>query len=158
LKPGVFSGPVHVQGPEDELSFSMEFDLQIEEGNDPVMNDTLSDIEQDARQILEDGGQDIVDEAQDLVPVRTGFLQAGIYYQVEDVSGLTVGAHAGYASFVEYGTSRMAARPFLEPAINDNQDTIQGALDDMIAQHLSDDMSEDDPELEFDVEMEALGE
>ena len=52
-----------------------------------------------------------------LAPVDTGFLRSSI--QAEDLTGVTwrVNVWAEYGEFVELGTSRMRARPFLAPAV-----------------------------------------
>ncbi len=49
-------------------------------------------------------------------PVRTGFLRSTIYYRSEGPFRYSVGATAGYAGYVEFGTQFMAAQPFLHPA------------------------------------------
>lgn len=61
--------------------------------------------------------------AQDKCPVDTGLLRDSIF-AIADASGgahrrtLIVGADAPYAYFVETGTARMRAQPFLRPAID----------------------------------------
>lgn len=63
------------------------------------------------------------------VPVRTGRLQASIVQTVsrvrEGFRGVvqTFGIH--YAQYVEYGTSKMAARPFMRPAAEMNREVIK---------------------------------
>jgi len=54
-------------------------------------------------------------QAQANAPVRTGFLRSSI---TRLVSGgkFAVTALASYAGFVEFGTRRMSARPYLTPA------------------------------------------
>ena len=138
------------------LSIRLEFDLTIVEGNDPTMNATIGEIQQEARTILEDGGAQIVEDARRLAPVRTGALMQSLYYQVDDVTGLTVGATVPYAVYQEYGTRRMAAHAFLLPSINEYQPMIQEQLDQMIAEKLAQDTSVDDPEFEFNRTMEEL--
>lgn len=56
-------------------------------------------------------------QAKMLAPVDTGFLRSSI--QADDVSGITwrVNVWAEYGPFVELGTSRMRAQPFLAPAV-----------------------------------------
>jgi HK97 gp10 family phage protein len=61
----------------------------------------------------------IVDTAQGLVPVDTGALRDSI--RAEPVAPthwqvIAGGGDVDYAIFVEYGTSKMAAQPFLTPA------------------------------------------
>lgn len=132
------------------VQYVLEFDLVIEEGDDPVSDSAVGDIQQDAWRILDEGGQTIVDDAKATVPVKTGALRDSIYYQVLNVDGLVIGASAVYSEYVE------KAKSFLAQAINRNQSQIQAALDNMIADHLAQDTSEENPELEFDVEMTAL--
>lgn len=59
---------------------------------------------------------------QSYCPVRTGFMHNSIYVDMnvpaqrkEIVARITVGAY--YASYVEYGTSRQQAQPFVRPTI-----------------------------------------
>lgn len=49
-------------------------------------------------------------------PVDTGYLRSTIYYRVEGPFQYSVGATAGYAGYVEFGTRFMVAQPFLRPA------------------------------------------
>ena len=56
------------------------------------------------------------DYARQIVPIVTGYLQSSIY--VEDLGDdVAVGAYADYAGFVENGTRKMQARPFLGPSL-----------------------------------------
>lgn len=55
-------------------------------------------------------------------PVDTGRLRASIAEELgEDSRGLVevIGTDVTYAPHVEYGTSRMAAQPYLRPALDD---------------------------------------
>ena len=54
--------------------------------------------------------------AKQLVPVRTGHLRSSIYAKISEWVA-EVGAEAAYALFVEFGTYRMRAQPYLYPAI-----------------------------------------
>ena len=54
--------------------------------------------------------------AKQLVPVRTGHLRSSIYAKISEWVA-EIGAEATYALFVEFGTRRMRARPYLYPAI-----------------------------------------
>ena len=63
-------------------------------------------------------------DAEALVPVRTGKLWKSIDYTVNQAP-MNIGpitgelyANTDYAHFVEFGTSRMMARPFIRPAYN----------------------------------------
>lgn len=63
------------------------------------------------------------------VPVQTGRLQASIVQRVERVAGRFRGvvetAGVPYMAFIEYGTSRMKARPFMRPAVAINKEVIK---------------------------------
>ena len=66
--------------------------------------------------------------AQNLTPVDTGNLRASIKHEREDEHTEVIGAFndsapykkVDYAKFVELGTSRMRAQPFLRPAAEDH--------------------------------------
>lgn len=62
-----------------------------------------------------------------LCPVRTGFLRSTCDCIFLGDSILCV-ADAEYAQYVEYGTSRMAAQPYFEPAIEDGVRAMQLVL------------------------------
>ncbi len=62
------------------------------------------------------------------VPVQTGALQASIQKSVKATSKGFLGriwTSLGYAGYVEFGTSRMQARPFMRPAIALSQQAIK---------------------------------
>ena len=58
-----------------------------------------------------------------LCPVDTGNLRNSITHEVvmED-SAVHIGTNVEYAAYVEYGTSKMKAQPYLEPAVIDHVD------------------------------------
>lgn len=60
--------------------------------------------------------------AKERCPVDTGRLRSSITHQV-DADGLSavVGTNVDYAPHVEFGTSRMAAQPFLFPAMESHR-------------------------------------
>lgn len=61
--------------------------------------------------------------AKKLCPVDTGRLRNSITHGV-DYSDTTayIGTNVEYAAYVEFGTSKTAAQPYLEPAVLDNLD------------------------------------
>lgn len=64
------------------------------------------------------------------VPVRTGALQASIEQKVTRTKLMTYQGEVytkgiPYAGAMEYGTSRIAPRPFMRPAVSLNQDAIK---------------------------------
>ena len=66
---------------------------------------------------LEEMALKVEREAKRIVPVRTGRLRASIHHgKMEDLVYF-VGSPVIYAPFVEYGTRKMAAKPYLRPAV-----------------------------------------
>ena len=63
------------------------------------------------------------------VPVRTGTLQASIQKEVKtDGLNKVVGrifSDADYSQYVEFGTSKMHARPFMRPALKLNEENLR---------------------------------
>ena len=60
-------------------------------------------------------------EAKKRCPVDTGLLRASITPVIESWAAGYVGTNTAYAPFVEYGTSKMPAQPFLEPAFEEGR-------------------------------------
>lgn len=58
---------------------------------------------------------DIEADAKALAPVDTGLLKNSISSDIKPMSA-EIGPSTHYAHFVEHGTSRMAAQPFMGPA------------------------------------------
>ncbi len=68
--------------------------------------------------------------AQAGVPVQTGLLQSSITQQVTrkglmSYQGEIRAYGVPYSGYIEYGTSKMRARPFMRPAVNLTKDAIQ---------------------------------
>ena len=56
-------------------------------------------------------------EAKRLCPVDTGRLRASITTEKIDTATYGVGTNVEYAPYVEFGTRKMAAQPYLRPAV-----------------------------------------
>ena len=76
-------------------------------------------IDAASRGVARAGGY-IVDLAQQLCPVDTGALRGSIRLEPSEPAPVMAvkagGGTVDYAGFIEYGTSRSAAQPFLTPA------------------------------------------
>lgn len=68
--------------------------------------------------------QDFKPLAKSLAPVRTGELRDSIDGEV-DATGVTVFASAPHAGFVEHGTTKAAAQPFMQPAFDQTKDKLK---------------------------------
>jgi HK97 gp10 family phage protein len=73
-------------------------------------------LRQRASAAVRKAAYDIEAHAKTVVPVDTGNLKNSIQTSVEGDLTAIVGTHVEYAPYVEYGTRRMAAKPYLGPA------------------------------------------
>lgn len=56
----------------------------------------------------------------------TGYLVSNIFTNIDtDGLGASVESRAEYSSYLEFGTENMAARPFLQPALEENKPQIR---------------------------------
>lgn len=54
--------------------------------------------------------------AKDIVPVDTGTLKNSIQTEHLEIAKAAIAPHTEYSAFVEYGTRKMKARPYMRPA------------------------------------------
>jgi HK97 gp10 family phage protein len=73
-------------------------------------------VQEKAIQAVQKAARDIEAHAKTVVPVRTGNLKNSILAEQESDLVWHVAPHTDYAIYVEYGTSRMGARPYMRPA------------------------------------------
>lgn len=90
-----------------------DVDVDLDEGGfEEIMGKLVKDVD---RRCLKVEGQ-----AKQLAPVDTGRLRSSITHEVErqgeEVVG-RIGSNVEYAAHQEFGTSRMAAHPYLRPAL-----------------------------------------
>lgn len=65
---------------------------------------------------------------------RTGRLRNSITYETsESEHAVYIGSNVEYAPYVELGTSRMAARPFLKPAVTEHIEDYKAIMNDIIS-------------------------
>ena len=97
-----------------------------------MLDKSLADVRGAIPQILEAGGRVIEAEAKINAPVDTGFLRNSIMVaeMMVDTKGgyIVVAVFAEYGAFVEFGTVKMDAQPYLRPAVYDNEAKIARAM------------------------------
>ncbi len=76
----------------------------------------MAALEQRATQAVAKAAQDTLSDAVQRAPIDTGNLRASGYARPSSRFVWRVGFTAGYAAYVELGTSRMRAQPYLVPA------------------------------------------
>lgn len=69
----------------------------------------------------------VADIARGLAPVDTGLLRDNIY-AIHFAKHSQVRARMPYSGYVEFGTYKMAAQPFLRPAVQEHQREILNAV------------------------------
>lgn len=95
----------------------------------------LTDIDSQANatelKALMTGANVVVNNAKRRVPKKTGTLSRSIHQEVSEDSVL-VGTDVSYAKYVEQGTAKMKGRPYLQPALAENEtrivNTVQKAM------------------------------
>ena len=65
-------------------------------------------------------------------PVDTGNLRSSITHRVVSDEEAHIGTNVEYAPYVEQGTSKMAAQPFLRPALDNNKSRIEKMIGDVV--------------------------
>lgn len=69
--------------------------------------------------------------AKDLCPVDTGNLRNSITHTVDEKNGAAyIGTNVEYGPYVELGTAKQAAQPFLKPAASDYGETYWNIMEE----------------------------
>ncbi|MEG0742680.1 MAG: hypothetical protein RSB91_01545 [Clostridia bacterium] len=80
---------------------------------------------------LAEGMALVLDDVRALCPAHTGELKGSLAMNVAAAAGGaegTVSAGSGHAAYVELGTYKMPAQPFLKPAFEANKGNVIGAV------------------------------
>jgi len=84
-------------------------------------NEVEKEIEKAIKRALEGVGSFLHAEASLRAPVDTGMLRSSINYSVDEPEKtVRYGTNVEYAIYVEKGTYKQKAQPFLSPAANEN--------------------------------------
>jgi len=73
-------------------------------------------------------GEFVVATAQFLTPVDTGRLRASIEYRADEEK-VVIGSNVEYALYVEKGTRKQKAQPYLTPAVELHTNQIKGIVE-----------------------------
>ena len=84
------------------------------------------------KQAMTNIGQDILETANTLVPVRTGYLKSTLAIEQPSNFQLKVKATAPYAYYVEFGARKMSARLFLTNSVNQHLHEFGPAIEEQI--------------------------
>ena len=100
------------------MSIEISCDVKGVEEFQEALRNFDSAMQRQVHRQLASWAADVKALARELVPVRTGHLRSSIYAKINEWVA-QIGAEATYALFVELGTRRMQARPYLYPAIRE---------------------------------------
>lgn len=78
-----------------------------------------------------EGALIIAIQAENNCPVDTGYLRSTVFVR-EVGEEVEIGFEAPYASYVEFGTYKMAAQPFLRPAMDEAELAALSAIIDSV--------------------------
>lgn len=86
----------------------------------------LADLKKAIKQSLLESGEVALKTAQEKVPYRTGKLKRSLATKMDGDNKVEIGSYdVAYNVYVEAGTSRRPATPYLRPAIVDNENKIK---------------------------------
>lgn len=100
------------------------------------------------RSAMRAGGKIVLDSAKQRVPVDTGALQASLKLRAmkrsKNVLGVQILTGKGffvgkqfYGAFLELGTHKLPARPYLRPALEENRTSVLGLMQQEIASRIA---------------------
>lgn len=89
-------------------------------------------LRREAERAVERNARECGAVAKSLAPVDTGKLRDSIDARPDGSMAWVVGPHTDYAAYVEYGTSRMAAQPYLTPATERQRSRFIGDMEQIV--------------------------
>ena len=121
------------RGREGDKKTSVEITCDVEgvEEFKAAMDRFNSAMQRQVYRYLHSWASEVKAAAMRNAPVRTGHLRGSIYARIRDWVA-EIGAEATYALFVEFGTRRMHAQPFLYPAIQTNLPRLEAIILDAL--------------------------
>ena len=105
------------------------------------LDEVLEALSQAKQKILNNIGTYVTAEAQLRAPVKTGNMRRSTTFDIVSDNEVDVGVtpDAPYSIYVEKGSSKQIAQPFIEPAVMDNIDKIQEIAGQTIKVNMSGD-------------------
>lgn len=112
------------------MDFNLDWDSKFDPPNaQETFEDMLDESDSELEAMMQTTANRIERDAKSMAPVgETGNLRASIENEVESKRKAIiaeVGSNVEYAPYVEYGTSRMEAQPYLRPALEDHASSLE---------------------------------
>lgn len=97
----------------------MHFDVSELRDLERDLKKGAAKVETLAPKVVAKSALDIERDGKINAPVDTGTLESSISSDIDGLSA-EIGPHTDYEAYVEYGTSKMAAQPYMGPAFDKN--------------------------------------
>lgn len=94
--------------------------------------EVLSELQKKQSMVLEIIGGKAESYAKKLCPVDTGNLRNSITHQSKDDVTEVIGTNVEYAPYVELGTRRSRAKPYLKPAVKNHVDEYRQIIESVL--------------------------
>lgn len=120
------------------MSFSLECRWQGIEQLKQVLSRAPPELKTRIHKKMDQKSADVVFFARHYAPIRTGYLRSLINYRSIGFLQFIIGAYAPYSGFVEYGTSKMRAQPYMRPAFSIATRTLKSELIQEILSYFND--------------------
>ena len=100
---------------------------------DVVITSNISDVknalESAKKTALKAVGIEAERNVKGITPVDTGRLRTSITHEVVDSNSVVIGTNVEYAPYVELGTSKQKAQPYLRPGISNNINSYKSIIE-----------------------------
>lgn len=113
---------------------SINVEVQVQQGLTEALASYAEQFPSAVASALKTVADRVLGTSDVLVPVRTGFLKSTLGYRQDSSLQVTFYATAPYASYVEFGTRRMAAHLFLTNAIQQHEGEFSVEVESSLAQ------------------------
>ena len=97
--------------------------MKIDITYDGALGALADEIEERVSTAIAAGAEAVADNARSVCPVDTGALRDSIAVS-QDGMNAQISANTDYAAYVEFGTSKMAAQPYLVPSLLGNENAV----------------------------------
>lgn len=121
------------------LSSSGDIGAKLANAINNTINKKVTAAKKNVENVTTRAGLKVERSAKQKSPVDTGRLRASINTKVKkDLNGVlaVVGTDVEYSHYVEYGSSKAPAQPYLNPALTENIDSINKEIDQAIEEGL----------------------
>ena len=113
---------------------SVSIEVSIEQGFTAAIQQLIEQYPEAVGASLMRIAERVLNTSNTLVPVRTGFLKSSMGVRQDNNFQVTFYANAPYAGYVEFGTSRMAARLFMTLALQQHREEFPREVESALVQ------------------------